>query len=92
MPEFELRVFQEFAEVEAGAPKIDLSASAAQAGLAELESLVEEKNRELAKNSRTRPSSRIQSIRKRITDLDLSEKFAVESEDRKITLVHLKGS
>jgi miniconductance mechanosensitive channel len=89
LPEFELRVFQELAEFEAVTPKEDLSVGAAQAGLAELESLVVEKNRELEKNSRTRPSSRIDSIRRRIADLDLSEKFAVESENRRITLVHL---
>jgi len=89
LPEFGLRAFQEITEAEAALPDGDLSASATKAGLAELESLIAEKNRELADNSRTRPSSRVQSIRKRIAELDLSKQFSVGSKGRRITLEHL---
>jgi miniconductance mechanosensitive channel len=92
LPEFGLRAYQQVTEIDADAAPPDRRQLARQAGLAELESLIETKNRELAANPRTRSGSRMQSIRKRIADLDLSDDFAVEANRRKIVLKHLRDS
>lgn len=90
LPEFELRAFQELTESDAGASPADPRLPATQAGLAEIESLVEAKNRELEDNPRTRPSSRVQSVKKRIAELDLSNHYSAKAKGRQIVLEHLR--
>jgi miniconductance mechanosensitive channel len=90
LPEFGLRAFQELTESDADRPTAVPFLPKVQAGLAELESLVEAENHALADNSRTRPASRLQRIRKHISDLDLDKHFQAEAEGRKIILHHLE--